>query len=504
MAFVTVPILYFTRRAWIPRDPGSRFRDRTAFALTWIAAAVLVTVFVDSEQKNRTDNEFVNELAGDGVYEFFSAYRNNELDYGKLYKVLPDRVAFDTVRDLIKTPEATFVNDDPHDIARRIENPAPEKHWNVVLISVESLSADFLSSFGNTKNITPNLDALASKSLFFTNLYASGTRTVRGLEALALSVPPTPGQSIVKRPDNEHLFSLGSVFDDHGYESTFVYGGYGYFDNMNHFFGNNGYRIADRTDIPRDKVHFGNVWGVADEDLFTLTMDQGDRAYTEGKPFFAHVMTTSNHPPFTFPANRIDLPSGKSGRDGAVKYTDWALGDFIKRASTKPWFDDTVFVITADHCSASWGRTSLPMYRYHIPLLVYSPKHIEPATIDRLMGQIDIPPTILGLLSFSYTSRFYGYDIAKVEPGRERVLLGNYQKAGYLRGDVLTVLAPKRSVQQTNPKFDNSGDATPVARVDTELVDEAVAYYQTASYRFGHGLMKNSDTPPAGALADGR
>jgi phosphoglycerol transferase MdoB-like AlkP superfamily enzyme len=303
-------------------------------------------------------------------------------------------------------------------------------------------------------------------------------------------VPPTPGQSIVKRPDNEHLFSLGSVFDDKGYDSMFVYGGYGYFDNMNYFFANNGYRIADRSDIPRDKVHFGNVWGVSDEDLFTLALDEADKSYASGKPFFSHVMTTSNHPPFTFPPNRIDLASGKSGRDGAVKYTDWAIGDFIKRAQTKPWFDDTIFVITADHCSASWGRSSLPVYRYHIPLLVYSPKHIEPATIGRLMAQIDIPPTILGLLDFTYTSSFYGYDIMKLEPGRERILLGNYQKVGYLRGDILTVLAPKQSVQQSTPKFDHSGDATPLTQTNAELIDEAVAYYQTASYRFGHELMK--------------
>jgi phosphoglycerol transferase MdoB-like AlkP superfamily enzyme len=238
-------------------------------------------------------------------------------------------------------------------------------------------------------------------------------------------------------------------------------------------------------------VHHGNIWGVADEDLFTLTLKEVDKAAASGKPFFAHVMTTSNHPPFTYPADRIDLPSGKAGRSGAVKYTDWAIGDFLKRAAGKPWFDDTVFVITADHCSSSWGRSALPMHRYHIPLFIYSPKHIEPKRVDRLMAQIDIPPTLLGLLNFSYTSSFYGYDLFKLEPGRERVLLGNYQKAGLFRGDTLTILAPKQNVQQTIPKLDNSGDAAPLLEPKPELVDEAVAYYQTAAYRFGHGLMRH-------------
>ena len=493
LGLIAAAIVYFTRRAWLPRDDGARFGARTAVTLTWLVLTVAVTALVDSEDKNRSDNAYVNELAGNGIYEFFSAYRNNELDYERLYKTLPEATAFAKVRELLQTPESHAIGTDPYDIAREIRNPGPEKHLNVILISVESLSGEFLTAFGNTKGITPNLDALADKSLFFTNLYASGTRTVRGLEALALSVPPTPGQSIIKRPDNENLFSLGSVFDSKGYDSMFVYGGYGYFDNMNYFFENNGYRIADRTNIPREKVHHANIWGVADEDLFTLTMDEADKSYAAGKPFFAQVMTTSNHPPYTYPENRIDIPSGKKGsRAGAVKYTDWALGDFLKRASEKPWFDDTVFVITADHCASSWGRSALPMNRYHIPLLIYSPKHVEPQRVDRLMSQIDIGPTLLGLLNFSYTSRFYGYDLFKLEPGRERVLLGNYQKAGFLRDGTLTILAPKRSVQQSTPKFDRSGDATPLAEAKPELADEAVAYYQTASYRFGNGLMRRA------------
>jgi phosphoglycerol transferase MdoB-like AlkP superfamily enzyme len=496
---IAAAILYFTRRRWLPRTDSTSFGARTGVTVAWLLATVAVTFFVDSESKNRSDNAYVNELAGNGIYEFFSAFRNNELDWDRFYRTLPDDAAFAKMRELLKTPEATFTGTDPHDIARAIANAGPEKHLNVVLISVESLSGELLTAFGNTKGITPNLDALASKSLFFTNLYASGTRTVRGLEALSLAVPPTPGQSIVKRPNNENLFSLGSVFDSKGYDSMFVYGGYGYFDNMNYFFSHNGYRVADRSDIPRDQVHHGNIWGVADEDLFTLTMREADVAVAAGKPFFAHVMTTSNHPPFTYPAGRIDLPSGKAGRSGAVKYTDWAIGDFLARAATKPWFDDTVFVITADHCASSWGRSALPMNRYHIPLFIYSPKHIAPARVDRLMSQIDIPPTVLGLLDFSYTSRFYGYDIFKLEPGRERIVLGNYQKAGYLRDGVLTVLAPKLSVQQTVPKFDDSGDATPLQGQRPELVDEAVANYQTASYLFSHGLMQVKPETPAAA-----
>ena len=490
LAAMAATLMFATRRGWWPqRDSRSTFVGRSLVTAVWLALTITTAVAVDGEQKNDSANEFVDELSGNGIYEFFAAYRNNELDYDRFYRTLPEAAAFQKLRALTKTPEATFVSADTHDISRTIENAGAEQHLNVVLISVESLSGELLGAFGNSKGITPYLDALADKSLFFTSLYAAGTRTVRGLEALSLSVPPTPGQSIVKRPNNENLFSLGSVFDGKGYESTFVYGGYGYFDNMNYFFSHNGYRIADRSDIPSDQVHHANIWGVADEDLYTLAMREADRAAADGKPFFEHVMTTSNHPPFTYPAGRIDLQSGKSGRAGAVKYTDWAIGDFLARASKKPWFDDTIFVITADHCASSWGRSALPLNRYHIPLLIYSPKHVAPGRIDRLMSQIDIPPTLLGLLNFSYVSRFYGYDIMKLEPGRERAVFGNYQKAGYLRNGILTVLSPKRQVQQTLPRFDGSGDADPLPAPRAELIDEAVTYYQTASFRFRSGLM---------------
>jgi len=165
-----------------------------------------------------------------------------------------------------------------------------------------------MGAFGNAKGLTPQLDRLAREGLLFTQLYATGTRTVRGLEALALSLPPTPGHSVVKRPNNDHLFTVGEVFAEKGYEPLYLYGGYGYFDNMEHFFGGNGYTVIDRTALDKADIHYENIWGVADEDLFTLTLRELDKRHTAGTKFFAHVMTTSNHRPYTYPAGRIDIP----------------------------------------------------------------------------------------------------------------------------------------------------------------------------------------------------
>jgi membrane-anchored protein YejM (alkaline phosphatase superfamily) len=292
-----------------------------------------------------------------------------------------------------------------------------------------------------TAGLTPNLDRLAGQSLWLSNLYATGTRTVRGLESLTLSVPPTPGEAIVKRPDNGGLFSLGQLFAAHGYDSTFLYGGFGYFDNMNDFFGKNGFRIVDRAAMTAPEIAFANIWGVADESLYGRAMREADGDFARGQPFFQLVMTTSNHRPYSYPDGRIDIPS-KSGREGAVKYTDWAIGDLLAKARQKPWFKDTLFVIVADHCAGSDGRTALPLNRYRIPLFVYSPAHVKPQRIERLVGQIDVAPTLLGLLHWNYDSRFFGKDILRMTDADERALLSNYQHLGLLDRQRLVVLSP--------------------------------------------------------------
>jgi phosphoglycerol transferase MdoB-like AlkP superfamily enzyme len=496
LAVAAIVIVFFTRRGLRARDDGSRFGGRSLVVLGWLVVTVISVLAVNSEMKNRTRNVYVNSLAGNGMYEFFAAFRNAKLDFHRFYRTLPDDQAFALMRQQLQTPDATFVSSDPHDLTRAIRNPGPEQHLNVVLISVESLSASYMGVFGNTEGLTPYLDQLAGQSLFFDQLYANGTRTVRGLEALSLSVPPTPGDSLIKEKHNEDLFSLADIFNLRGYVSEFVYGGYGEFDNMNYFFAHNGYKDIDRRDIPADAtIHSENVWGVADEDLYTLAMAQMDAIHAQGKPFFLHIMTTSNHRPYTFPEGRVDMPQGERG--SAIKYTDWAIVDFIKRMRAKPYFADTVFVITADHCGASAGSTSIPLNRYHIPLYIYAPAHIAPRHVTRMMSQVDIPPTLLGLLHFSYRSRFFGYDLLRLPPGRERAFPSTYQNLGYLRGDRMTILSPQHKVVQVKPD-PVTGAAKPYRQIDQAEVDQAIASYQVAADLFKSGRMRGraSDAIP--------
>jgi phosphoglycerol transferase MdoB-like AlkP superfamily enzyme len=489
LGVVGVALFFATRRWRVVLDDSARLGRRSLLPVAWLALAVLGTGLVTGAMKDRTENSYVNELAGNGIYQFFAAYRSASLDYDRFYRTVPIEEAFAQVRRSLATPDATFL--DNTGIARHIHNPAPEKRLNVVLISVESLSADYSGTYGRKHSFTPRLDALGKDSLVFTNLWASGTRTVRGLEALALSVPPTPGESIVKRAGNEGLFSLADVFNGKGYESEFLYGGYGAFDNMNYFFGHNGYQVRDRTAIADNAIHHENIWGVADEDLYTMAIGQFDRAHAAGKPFFAHIMTTSNHRPYTFPKGRGPWPQGK--RASAVLYTDWAIADFLHRARSKPWFKDTLFVITADHCAASSGIAALPVFRYHIPMWIYSPAHVAPGRFDGMMGQVDIGPTVLGMLGMDYDSEFYGVDVFRRPPGSARAYLGTYELLGYLHDDKLVQLSPHRRVDTVKPAY-GKDDPQPALPEDPALTLQAISDYETAAYRFTHGLMRSEAT----------
>jgi len=462
-----------------PFQSRESFGRRLAIGGAFLLVPLLAFFLLDKQPlANVSENQYDNELAKNGLYSLFSAFRHNSLDYDEFYRTIPE--------EEMKRRLQRLTGLDPVRFTKRIDGEGKERHYNVILIMVESLSAKYMGIFGNKKNLTPHLDALAKKSLFFDNLYATGTRTVRGMEAVTLSVPPTPGRSIVKRPDNHGLFSAGFLFDAKGYESKFIYAGFGYFDNMNDFFSHNGFTVVDRADFDKDEITFSNVWGVCDEDLFRKVIKEADRSYAGGKPFFSFVMTTSNHRPYTYPEGRIDIPS-HTGRDGAVKYTDYAIGKLIEEASKKPWFDRTIFVIVADHNGGSAGKSSLPLHRYKIPLIVYAPGLVEPRRVSRLASQIDVIPTILSLMGWSYTSRFFGEDLLAPDY-RERAFIGNYQKLGYYRDGRLLVLSPDRSVREYGV-VKNTLNATRYRDLpaDRNMTDDAIAYYQGASYMHKHG-----------------
>lgn len=415
-------------------------------------------------------NPAAQELGSNGLYNFVYAFFNNEIEFRKFYPTIADSDA----KTFVASHYANLTGNKDSVIERRVIASGPFVRKNVIQITMESMNAEFMAAFGNKAGLTPNLDQLANDGLFFANMRATGTRTVRGLEALALSVPPTPGQSMIRRPGSGNRFTLGGVFQDAGYDTKFLYGGHGYFDNMNGFFADNGYGTGDQGDMKADEIEFANAWGASDEDLFKFTIAQADEAAASGKNFFFTVMTTSNHRPFTYPAGKINIPS-PGGRDGAVKYSDYAIGQLVKQAAEKPWFKDTVFVFVSDHTDSVAGKEELDFNRYHIPCIMWSPGFIKPQLVNHLASQIDVAPTVLGLLNASYTSRFYGVDMIH-EAADDEVFISNYEKVAMLEDDVIAVLEPVSQVRQYK-----AGQRVNEADMDEELNRETISWYQVAS-----------------------
>ena len=477
-----------------------RNRLKTGFAL--LLLPVLSFLLLQNTSVEITKNRYNNELAKNGIHSLFAAFLNSELDYELFYAIRDNQENFKQLRNLLQSQNSKFLSSEPFDVTREITNPGEEKRYNVVFITVESLSAEFMGFKRNKKenpsdfswnvtnyqgSITPYLDAIADSSLFFTNLYAIGTRTVYGLEAATLGAPPKPGQSVIKRPNNENMFSLGQIFKKRGYSLKYIYGGYGYFDNMNNFFSHNGYEIVDRNDLKKEEITFANTWGVCDQDIFNRTLKECDQSFAEGKPFLNHVMTTSNHRPFTYPDGVIDIPSHTS-RAGGVKYCDYAIGEFIRKASEKPWFKNTLFVILADHCAGSAGQAELPFMEYQIPYLIYNPELVHPQQVGKLCSQIDVAPTLLGVMNWTYETKFFGKDILKMAPEEERAFISNYQKLGYIKNNHLTILSPQQKI--THYAIDPEKGEMKVEPADPETENESIIYYQSANYVYKSKLNK--------------
>ena len=458
-------------------------------------------LFITNNDAEWSKNRYENELSKAGIYSFFAAFRNNELSYIDFYKSQDLDTSFQLLKNNLITKNDSLFSNKKRSIKRTVKSDKKEIKSNVIFICLESFDAPFLNHFGNTENITPNLDSLINKSIYFENMYATGTRTVRGMEAIVLAVPPSPGRSIVKRKNNTGLKNIGNIFKEKGYSRTFFYGGDGYFDNMNTFFGGNGFDIVDRgrgylfgdsftakrINIEDNEVQFENAWGVCDEDIYTKVIKEADKNYALKKPFFNFIMTTSNHRPYTYPENKIDIASG-TGRSGAVKYTDFAIGNFLKKIQYKPWFKNTIIAVMADHCASSAGKWELNAGKYHIPALIYNLPNTPHKKITTQASQIDFFPTMFGYLNWSYTNDFYGRDINTITEGKQRVFISNYRKLGLLKGNKLVVLGNQKKANFYT--WNKESNTLTLEKEDKDALQEIISYYQTNDFRYQKGLMK--------------
>ena len=465
---------YLFRRDLVRTEELKGWQWKAVIAPAYIAALFAAIGLLNFNTRFQdSGNVYVNELQANGLYKFYDAFVKNSLDYEQFYLTRPEADAEAFVHEVYGS-----TGDNLRTVSA---GGGSEIRRNIVLITIESMSASYMERFGNTESITPVLDSLYRLGMAFDRVYATGNRTVRGLEAVTLSLPPCPGQSIIKRPNNAGMHSTGALLREKGYNVTYFYGGNSYFDNMETFFSGNGYDIVDQKSYSPEEITFANIWGVCDEDAYRKVIRTLNEQSGDGKPFFAHVMTVSNHRPFTYPAGKIRIPNDSKSRAGGVLYTDYALGQFLAEASKQPWFENTVFLITADHCASSAGRTEIPLHKYHIPALIFAPGFVAPHEVGGIVSQIDLMPTLLSLLNMNYDSHFYGRSI--FDPGYvNRAFIATYQDLGYLEGDTFTILSPVRRYEQYRvaPTAENPHHLEPAEEADPTQVDRAVYYYQTS------------------------
>jgi phosphoglycerol transferase MdoB-like AlkP superfamily enzyme len=457
----------------------------------WIGAhallLALLLTFLSTHSLDFSSNRIVNEITADGISSFFEALHTNHLDYNALYRTGEPQL----LSSILKTELAADASrsqasgSDINRVAAGSDKGLGK--LNVVVIVEESFGCEQVDACGHGRDIddavaavpnrlTPELDNLAKQGIFFNNAYATGTRTVRGLEAITASFPPIPSESIIKRPGNDHIATWGKVMRENGYHTSFLYGGFSQFDNMKTFYSGNGYEVSDRLDI--DNPRFTNIWGVSDQDLFDHARTYFDQRATTGIPFFSIIMTTSNHSPYTFPVGVDGVrPHGGSRRDG-VRYADHALGEFFKRSETASWYHNTLFVVVADHGARVYGSEKIPLQSYEIPLLIMAPGHLQPRQKSGPVSQIDIAPTVLGLLGLPYTAPFFGQNVFTTNEQSKVLLFNHNHDVALYQNGKLAVLGLHNTLHTY--KYQLGAERLEDIVDERPLSDLAVAYYQTA------------------------
>lgn len=460
-------------------------RERSRGAILAVAAGLLGGGFLYGMPQNLLGDRRANELAGNGFASFVEAAITNDQDYEGHYLTLPEAGVLAEVRRQVAQDNSRFLGPPEIDVlARRIESGTTFKPLNVVMVFSESFGSVYVDDLDNKtgESISPRLTTLAKDGLFFTNVYATGNRTVRALEAVLTSFPPIPGISTSRRPGSQGMRSLPFEFRKLGYETAFLYGGRPIFDNMGAFWSGVGFQaVWGQSDI--SGADFTTAWGVADEYLYGEALRRMDAMVGAGKPAFLSLLTVSNHRPYTYPEGRIDKDPARKRRQNAATYADWAFGDFIERARSKSWFDDTIFVYFGDHGPRVYGAAQVPVPNYRVPVLFYAPKHIAPERNTVLGSNMDVGPTLFGLMGASYDSRFFGVDLRRVKSGEERVVMDHNFSIAYGDGSNVVVLLPR---EQSRAYAMTIGPAELVPRdaVDQALLTKAIALTQTAHRLF--------------------
>ncbi|WP_419572032.1 LTA synthase family protein [Rheinheimera sp.] len=462
--------------------------------LIWPLAVFIVLAGIRSTTQHRpanpamfaiTADAMVNSLVINSGYSVLYAIYSlkHEARSTEVYGKLSEDVMVAQTRDWPWLKAYQYTNPDHPTLHWQQAQVSRQKPLNIVIVLQESLGATFVGSLGGAP-VTPHLEKLKTEGIWFNNLYATGTRSVRGIEAVVAGFMPTPAQSVVKLSNSQNGFAtLASILQQQGYQTQFVYGGEAHFDNMRSFFTGNGF--SDIVDLKRIKApQFVGSWGASDEDLFNTAHQQLTQMHAKGQPFFSLIFTSTNHEPFEFPDGRIELhEEPKATANNAVKYADWAMGQFFDKAKASAYWQDTIFLVVADHDNRVYGSNLIPVEKFHIPGLILGGQ-VRPNEIEPLASQIDLAPTLLSLAGVSACHPMDGRDFISdpVSPGRALIQFDNL--FALMTEEDLTILRPNDSALSAH-----YSKITRQLNLTTGAADElkqkrALAHVQLPSYLY--------------------
>ena len=433
-------------------------------------------------------DQMTNSLGLNSLYTVaFAAYSmKNEGDVKK-YGKMDELEAYTRVKKYMDVTE--FI---PGEVPfLHLQKPdSPQPKYNVVIFLQESLGAEYVGCL-NGLPLTPELDKLAKEGLLFTNLYCTGTRSVRGIEQVTAGFLPNPSESIVKLGGSQQgFFTLADAFGRQNYDTSFIYGGMANFDNMASFFNGNGFKnIIDETDFDKDgkKYAMKGTWGYCDEDLAV----KANEYYKNlgNKPFFSLMFSTSNHEPFEFPDGRIDLyEQPKNTVHNAMKYADFSIGKFFELAKKEAYFKNTIFVVIADHNTRTYGKNLVPVNKFHIPALIIAPNVEKGSTYDNLASQMDIPSTVLALSGITTKTPMPGRNLLKLpKETKGRTIMLFHETYAFRVEDDIVILNPNAKPLQFKVKSDT--ELIPVD-LNEELAKDALAHIVASSNLYKKRVYK--------------
>lgn len=426
------------------------------------------------------NDAMVNTLALNSFWNVTNAayLMQNEKSSFDLYGKMPIDELTQIVRSAAGLPETML---DPHlpSLHAQLASVKRDKPLNLVIILQESLGAQYSKKLGGV-GWTPELDALGKEGWWFERAYATGTRSVRGLEAISTGFFPTPAQAVLTLPRSQTgFFTIAELLGRHGYFSRFIYGGEAHFDNMRGFFLGNGFNEV--VDLPKFVApKFVGSWGASDEDMFN-ELDRVLRTDSD-RPTFSMAFSVSNHSPWEYPQGRI-VPEGEPAAvNNTVRYADWAIGEFFKKARQAPYWNNTIFLVVADHDARVSGNL-VPVKHFQIPALILGPG-VAPKSDPQVMSQVDLAPTLLSLMGIDTVHPMLGNDLTRRPANRAMMQFGDnygYLKADPVNGDRLVVLEPGKPARTST--YSAPDGYTPIAP-DATQEREALAHVLWPSWAY--------------------